>query len=119
MKDECLIGQLPSVWPRQFVYDQRAYVMEPYVEFVSLGWKHLRENRVKASVQLTLIPRSLASCDVYLLPGHEENEHARVLLVSVFGDIPMLKLLPLTMKEILAKLHEQEPQDDPESETSD
>lgn len=114
LDDERLIDKIPSVWQRgSVIYDQKGYHLTTSRgrNFILLELQHRmdeRGNTPKAHVRITSVPPSMKySPPTYLLPGHEEEDLARVLFVSWDDEEPaVIKLLPVTMKQILAKLDE-------------
>lgn len=113
LTDERLIGKLPFVWGELMIYNQKLYAVTTKNDFVILQLRnqegHSFGETPQPSVQLTSIPSSMRmgrNYSYYLLPGREEQSLARVLLVSRSEKAAMIKVLPVTMKEILTKLHE-------------
>ena len=108
-KEQHLIDQMPSVWRHLLIYDQKIYKLAENDNFVTLECFSIMgdsgEEIPKTCLRLTSIPQNMRGCDFYyLLPGHEEEDSARVLLVS--NTVALIKVLPITMKAILAKLDE-------------
>lgn len=109
--DDCLIDRLPSVWNQQLVYDQKLYTVIRTTNSVLLKLQHRLGDGVGKlqldPVWITSVSGSMRYCACYLLPGPEENDLARVLMVSMSDkQAAMIKVVPVTMKEILAKLDE-------------
>lgn len=109
--DEALTEQMPSVWRQSLIYNKKIYSVTERNNLVMLELNHrLSDGEGKernASVRITSIPHAMRDSHVYLLPGHDEEEDpVRVLLVVFYDRVAMIKVLPVTMKEILAKLDE-------------
>lgn len=110
--DERLMGRMPSVWRFPLIYHQNAYRVTKTNGFVILELQTRLGDDIgetpQASVRITSIPSSMRVDYPCLLPGHEEKDLARVLLVPRFGygKAIVIKVLSVTMKEILAKLDE-------------
>ena len=108
---ETLTEQMPAVWRQSLIYDQKIYGLTERNNLVMLELDHrlgddIGEEARKASIRITSIPQVMRDGHFYLLPGQEEGDPARVLLVLFHDRVAMIKVLPLTMKEILAKLDE-------------
>lgn len=111
LDDERLIDKVPSVWQESVIYDLKSYELSlNYARNFVLLQLHqrLKGGRIalKSQVLITSFPSSMKSPTVFLLPGHEEEDPARVLLVPEEEGPAVIKLLPVTMKQILTKLDE-------------
>lgn len=109
LQDEKSIKQMPFVWQQSMMHDQKIYgLTNMNQDFVALKLRHRMGDRwgetPQAHVRVTPIPYSMRGHEVYLLPGHKEEDLVRVLFVSNSKRATILKVLPITMKKILAKL---------------
>ena len=114
VNDKRLISQLPSVWDNWLVYDRKYYSLMTTLEGEMLlqlnNWSYDRRQDPPSYpfVRISLIANfTLEYTRIYLLSGPEEKDRARVLILYRDETLPItIKLLPVTMKEILAKLDE-------------
>lgn len=111
-REEHGIDHMPFVSQNTLMYDGKIYKVSERGGYIKLELWHRVDDREletqNAHVRITSIPYTMRNCDSYLLPGHREEDLARVLLVSHNDDkrTAMIKTLPITMKAILVKLDE-------------
>lgn len=118
IRDEHVIHQTPCFLQRSMIYDERIYRLTKLKN--GLVVLELLNDTIKgelnAHVRITSIPDSMQFRECFLLPGHEEDR-ARVLLIpdQAYARVSLIpkctidatiKVLPVTLKEILTKLNE-------------
>lgn len=104
-----------SFLPHSLMYDRKIYRLQRPGNLINLNLMgQLNDDglfKEALHYQENLVNVRISSCsfgwdtNIYLLSGYEEDEPARVLFVPSEG-APVLKFLPVTMKEILAELDE-------------
>ena len=120
MEQEQAKIQMPAVWSGEMSYNKRFYEVgcrDMNVPMVTLyqaierthpdglrDSSHARRDpQQTVAVQITAFPSRLARSYACLLVGKNEDDFVRILFIS---EVPEIKHLRVTMKQILAKLEE-------------
>ena len=126
MEQEQAKMQMPAVWSLGTSYNRRFYEVgcrDMNIPMVTLyqAIERTHQDGLRDSidarwgqqhtiaVQITAFPSHLASADVYLLVGKNEDDFVRILFLPELSEregLPEIKHLSVTMKQILAEMEE-------------